>query len=150
LRSLTPLNNDLILVESLGLFIFVSGSTEPDDDETAFATASGVWELLAPHYNVISKIQGIEDAWQNSRILFGNVNNSITSLAPSASVSFSGTVTGSSVGDNVLVILPSVAFIIAYGIVTSANTVTIYLSNPSASTQSVPIGLFPVTIFKDQ
>jgi hypothetical protein len=42
-RSLTPVTGDQVVIKNLGLFNWVSGSTEFDDDETCFATASGRW-----------------------------------------------------------------------------------------------------------
>lgn len=50
IRSLTPVTNDRVLIEGLGEFRWVSGSTEYDDDETCFATASGRWlvETVGP------------------------------------------------------------------------------------------------------
>lgn len=45
------------IVDGLGLFAFEAGSTEPDDDESCFATATGRWLLEAVHWDVV-------DSWQ--------------------------------------------------------------------------------------
>jgi hypothetical protein len=50
-------------VESLGLFTWALASTEPDDDETAFASATGVWTLSAadPDYVFASWLSEIDN-----------------------------------------------------------------------------------------
>ncbi len=40
-------------IQDLGIFMFISGLTEPDDDETCFVTASGAWILQSPSMDVI-------------------------------------------------------------------------------------------------
>jgi hypothetical protein len=47
LRTATPTQGAQALVRGVGLFIWVSGDTSLDDDETCFATASGRWLLEA-------------------------------------------------------------------------------------------------------
>jgi hypothetical protein len=48
LRTTDAPINPAALVEGLGEFRWVSGSTEADDDESCFATATGRWLLQAP------------------------------------------------------------------------------------------------------
>jgi hypothetical protein len=45
LRALTPEVDDSVVVEGLGLFMFVDSQAEPDDDETCFTTSGGQWLL---------------------------------------------------------------------------------------------------------
>ena len=71
LRSTTPEVDDSILVEGLGLFIWIaitnngSGDVpkrEPDDDETCFNTAAGQWLLRTPSLDLLAAYALIEDA----------------------------------------------------------------------------------------
>jgi len=115
------------VVESLGLFTWVTGSTEPDDDETCFATATGAWELRAadPDYvfaswladfdNVQGRATDLETRATadeaaitvlnaaNAKILRGSFSMTLTSLATITSSTFTATVTGAATGDNVFV-----------------------------------------------
>jgi hypothetical protein len=43
LRTANPAAGDYAIVEGLGMFRYYPGSTEPDDDESCFATAGGRW-----------------------------------------------------------------------------------------------------------
>lgn len=45
LRALAPEVDDSVVVEGLGLFMFVDSQAEPDDDETCFTTSGGQWLL---------------------------------------------------------------------------------------------------------
>ncbi len=45
------------VVDGLGLFQYVAGSSEPDDDESCFATTNGRWLLQCAHWDVV-------DSWQ--------------------------------------------------------------------------------------
>ena len=171
-RSLTPLADELVVIESLGLFRWVSGSTELDDDETAFATASGVWELVAadPEYVYAAWIAEADDirselsasgtaaaaAYLASKILRGSFNMSATSLATITSTSFTATVAGAAVGDSV-VVNPGDGFgttaadrgklsYVAY--VSATNTVTVTIRNASASTANMTASTWNVLVFK--
>lgn len=55
--NLRGLKGGLAVVEGLGLFSHASGSDEPDDDESCFATATGRWLLAAVSWDVV-------DAWR--------------------------------------------------------------------------------------
>ena len=56
------------MVDKLGLFVFAVGSTEPDDDQSCFATSNGRWQLQSPHWDVIDSWVGTEDTLQNARL----------------------------------------------------------------------------------
>ncbi len=137
------------VVDGLGLFQYIAGSDEPDDDESCFATASGRWLLQAVHWDLV-------DAWQLPEVeertapLRGVAFNSITSVAATTQVSFTGVVAGAVVGDCVFASPPDAlgARIAAYARVTAADTVTVYLNNPSASTQSLSAGTWQIAVFK--
>jgi len=46
--------DDSIVVEGIGLFMWVSTTDEPDDDETCFTTPSGQWLLSIPAFDLLS------------------------------------------------------------------------------------------------
>lgn len=156
LRSQTPAAGALAIVDGLGLFVWESASTEPDDDESAFATGEGVWLLKAAHWDLV-------DSWQApdqqaladddedeplrfassfaSKVLTGSATCTITSVAAANSASFTGTVTGASVGDRVIATPPtqlgdnasSTGNLGYHAWVSAANTVTVMLTNASAA-----------------
>ena len=151
------------LVQGLGLFVFVSGSDEPDDDESCFATATGRWLLEAVHWDVVDawrsldedaqevRFDDIESRWPG-RILFGTAYCPITSLAGNGTqISFTGTLAGAAVGDVVVANPPDALTgnITAFARVTAANTVTIYLGNPSyTATAVLNPGTWQLAVFK--
>lgn len=158
-----------VLIDGLGLFRFELNSTEPDDDESCFATATGRWLLECVHWDVVDSWQLPDDevrdevdedteAWIDSaetrypgRVLFGTATQSITSVAATTQVNFTGTIAGAAVGNHVLVTPPTAleARISVFARVTAANTVTIYLNNPSASTASLTTGTWKVAIIQE-
>lgn len=169
LRALTPASGDLALAESLGLFRWYSGSAEPDDDETCFATASGRWLLECPHWDVSdamlvpdesaqddrdedseTRLTSAETRWPG-RWMFGSANCSITSVTTLAQASFTATITGAAVNDYVIATPPNLldARISVFARVTSADTITVYLNNPSASTATIATGSWEIAIFKE-
>ena len=60
LRSTTPTNGSQAFIENLGYFVFSLGSSEPDDDETSFRTATGAWLLSAPIWDTIEAFNEFE------------------------------------------------------------------------------------------
>lgn len=56
LKQASGSTGELREVQDLGVFMFVSGLVEPDDDETCFATTSGAWILQSPSVDVIDSI----------------------------------------------------------------------------------------------
>jgi hypothetical protein len=164
LRALTPTAHALIVVESLGLFQWFSGSTEPDDDETSFATASGVWQLIAAHTDMVfanwlAEVDSLYSAVDTltaftGKFLRGSFNMTLTSLGAISTTVFTAPVAGASIGDSVIV-NPGNGFgnddgskaILNYkAYVSSANIVTInvcnsataaYVANITPSTWSV-------------
>lgn len=174
------------IVDGLGLFVFEVGSTEPDDDESCFATGTGRWLLEAAHWDLVDSwqapdrqvidddleefaatqtelvaakadlataqtdISNLQARWPGS-VLFGTAASSITSVAATTQVSFTGTVTGAAVGDRVVANPPNAmgARIAAYARVTAANTITVYINNPSAASQTIATGTWQLAVFKD-
>ena len=163
-------SGDMALVDGLGLFVFSSGSDEPDDDESCFATATGRWLLQAVHWDVVNAWQlpddDVRDAFDEdeparfaSKVLTGSATCAITSVAATASTSFTGTVTGAAVGDRVIATPPGELGAIAaatgclgyHAWVSATNTVTVALTNASSSTANTNSAIraaWPITVIK--
>ena len=174
LRTLEAEAGDIALVDGLGLFVFAAGSDEPYDDESCFATATGKWLMECPHWDVV-------DAWQlpdnevrdeydedeplrfassfASKVMSGTATCAITSVATVSSASFTGTVTGASVGDRVIATPPAELGATAaetgrlsyHARVSAANTVTVMLTNGSAAAANTNAAIraaWPITVIK--
>ena len=169
LRTMSPATGDAAVVDGLGLFIWESGCTEPDDDESCFATASGCWLLEAAHWDLV-------DAWQSpelqalldddedeplrfaSKVLTGSAICAITSVASINSTSFTGTVTGAAIGDRVIATPPAQLGTAAdtgrlsyHAWVSTTNTVTVMLCNASAANATTNAAIqaaWPITVIK--
>jgi hypothetical protein len=178
LRALNPAAGDAAVVEGLGLFVWQSASTEPDDDESAFATASGVWLLEAVSWDVTAAWNSPDEQAQNdddedeplrfassfassfaARVLTGSATCAITSVGASTSIAFTGTVTGAAIGDRVIATPPAqlgntaadTGRLSYHAWVSAANTVTIMLTNASAvnaTTNTAIRANWPVTVIK--
>jgi hypothetical protein len=56
--------DDSVIVEGLGMFMWVDTQLEPDDDETCFSTpSSGQWLLAVPAFDLIEAYELVEDAY---------------------------------------------------------------------------------------
>jgi hypothetical protein len=149
-NTTTAITGDKYVVRNLGLFVFDSTSTEPDDDETCFAvTTGGRWLLESPHWDFIYATSLPDEDLQN--ILFKLVNNTITSVATVTQVSFTASVYGARTGDVALVnpsytIDPRLTY---FARVTAQDVVTIFINNPSAAVASLATGLWEVAVIKD-
>lgn len=174
LRSQTPANQELAFVDGLGLFVFQENSDEPDDDESCFATATGRWLLQCPSWDVVDAWQLPEveerDAYDEdepqrfaasfaAKVLTGSATCAITSVTTVSSVSFTGTVTGASVGDRVIATPPAelgatsaeTGRLSYHARVSAANTVTITLTNASAAVANTNAAIraaWPITVIK--
>ena len=161
--SLRAVEAGFSLIESLGLFKWVAGSTEPDDDETAFKTATGVWELVATDPDTVfaSWLASFDTLQANiddiaAKQLFGSFAMTLTSLNGATSSDFTATVLGAVAGDTVMV-TPGNSFgtsgsdrsrlsYTAY--VSAANTVTISIRNASAAIASMTASTWSILIIK--
>lgn len=161
LRALTPADGNLSIVEGLGLFQFYDGSDEPDDDESCFATASGRWLLDAAHWDLIDAWQLADDDARDvylddiagrwpGRVLFGTAVYAGGTVLTVSQAAFTGAITGAAVGDMVVATPPDalVAQVAFFARVTGANTVTVYINNPSAGSAIVPAGTWQLAVFK--
>jgi len=72
LRGTTPTDGSQAYVSGLGYFVFELSSTEPDDDETAFRTATGAWILTAPTWDTIQAYEQFERLGRNYSVLVDN------------------------------------------------------------------------------
>lgn len=154
LRAIAQIaDGSMALVAGLGLFAFAQGSTEPDDDETCFSTATGCWLMQTPSADWLDVMSEQDVA---ARQLQSRVLCPITSVAANAMASFDVFVPLASVSDATAVNLPasqgannplSVA-----AFVSAANTVTVELSNPAASARNLPVALtsipWTITVIK--
>lgn len=157
LRALTPLADDLALVEGLGLFQHFAGADEgPDDDETAFQTASGYWLLICPSWDVVEACTLQERDYRNGRIdaasrVSATSAQSTITLVAGASTTFSVTVPGAAVNAGVVAVppaWPSHPAVTVYARVTSANTVTVSIGNGASSgSAGFGAGDWQVTVF---
>ena len=102
LRAMSPTEGDFVLVKSLGLFRWYNGSTEPDDDETAFATASGVWELECPAWDFIDTVFNLIRSY--IQVYTVQFINTISSVSPNSTVTLVVTVPGVNLNDYILVV----------------------------------------------
>lgn len=163
LRSLSPANGDAAVVKGLGMFLWESGSTEPDDDESCFATASGCWLLAAAGWDLV-------DAWQApdqqvladddedeslrfaSKVITTTFTNTVSSVGPSVTTKQNVPVIGAVVGAAVIVTRSAESGTkpegVVYGIVTSPNTVTVHYATPdnAQTTYYATSGTWRVTV----
>lgn len=157
----------LAIVEGLGLFRHASGSDEPDDDESCFATSTGRWLLEAPHWDVVRLWQLPDDAARDAhdgrwpgRVLRGTATCAITSVATVASTSFTGTVLGADVGDRVLAspkaelgaTAADTGRLAFHAYVSAPHTVTVVLTNASAAAATINAAVqtaWPLIVFKE-
>ena len=168
--TLRGTTGSLSVVDGLGLFGWEAGSTEPDDDESCFATATGCWLLQAAHWDLVDSWQAPDDAVRDeyyedeplrfaAKVITGTATCAITSVAPISSASFTGTVTGAAPGDRVIATPPgqlgdttvSTGQLGYHTWVSAANTVTVILTNASASAANTNPAIrtaWPVTVIK--
>ena len=176
--TLRGTTGSLSVVDGLGLFGWEAGSTEPDDDESCFATATGCWLLQAAHWDLVDSWQAPDDAVRDeddedepiriaanvaasfaAKVITGTATCAITSVATISSASFTGTVTGAAPGDRVIATPPgqlgdttvSTGQLGYHTWVSAANTVTVILTNASASAANTNPAIrtaWPVTVIK--
>jgi len=163
--TLRSLESGTKIVDGLGLFRWESGSTEPDDDESCFATTNGRWLLEAAHWDVVDswqlpdnevrdiQLESHEDRlqYQEARILYGTAVSNITSLSANTQTSFTGIIVGATTADRVIVIPPNKLTMNTsfFARVTEDNTVTVYLNNPSSSSATLVAGIFLIALIKE-
>lgn len=132
-----------VLVDGLGVFQHMASADEgPDDDETAFATASGYWLLVCPSWDVVearalqSDDRIAEAESFTSKMFRATSTQSSFSLAAGASTTFTVNVPGAVVGASVIATPPSGPThpsVSSCGRVTAADTVTVYVGYGAAS-----------------
>jgi hypothetical protein len=161
LRSTAPSDGDFAMVDGLGLFRYAPGVDEgPDDDETAFATASGYWLLVCPSWDVVDAytLQAEEEQGTRldeaesfaARFLQQTSAQSAFTLASNSNTTFTVTVYGATLGASVLVTPPTdptLNTITLYARVTATGTVTVYIGNAnSGSTGGFGAGDWQITV----
>ena len=165
LRSQSPTSGALALVAGLGLFRWVSGSSEFDDDETCFATASGRWLMEAAHWDFVDAMLFAErsridealdvatpvDVYLQSRLIQTEYYWSVTSIGAGSQVSATVTVIGANAGDAVVVTPPNNfgQKVSAFARVSAQDTVTIYMNNSSGtSSATITPGTWKIVVIK--
>ena len=145
------------MVDGLGLFAFEVGNTGPDDDETAFVKADGAWLMQCPSFDLIDAWMHVATAptrdavaalQSNSAPLRRVTTSSITTVAANTKASFDVDVPGAVRSRGAFVSPPAdlVSPLSLYARVSALNTVTVYITNPSATPASVSTGEFLVTV----
>jgi hypothetical protein len=132
LRSTNGPSTSVAIVESLGVFTWTSGSIEIDDDETCFASSTGRWLLSAMSFDLFL---ANSQPQPETKILFGSVVSTATSLASSSAITFTTTLIDTNIQDGVIV-NPSIALdnrLSFHARVSSVNTIEIKVNNPSAT-----------------
>jgi hypothetical protein len=150
-----------VLVDGLGVFQHMASVDEgPDDDETAFATASGYWLLVCPSWDVVNAMTLLAVDEDSSRLdesesfaarfLQQTSTQSAFTLGINSSTTFTVTVTGAAVGASVIATPPTnptLNTIALYARVTATNTATVYIGNASAaSTGGFGAGDWQITV----
>ena len=164
LRSLSPADGDAAVVVGLGLFVWAAGSTEPDDDESCFATASGRWLLEAASWDLV-------DAWMSpdqqaltdddedeperfaasfaSKVITNTFTNTVSSLSANTTTTLTVSVPGALAGASVLVTRSGPSADkpdgIVYGAVLTNGTATVYLAAGNLTSYFLTSGAWRVT-----
>lgn len=94
LRGTTPTNGSQAYVSGLGYFAFELASTEPDDDETAFSTGTGVWILSAPSWDFTKTYTEFERLGRNYSVLVNNTIGSVQGIPVCMNVNIPGASSG--------------------------------------------------------
>ena len=163
LRTLGYPGLEWALVEGLGMFAFEVASTEPDDDESCFAAPEGAWLLQCPSLDAVAywlqpwlldaqeRLEDLEAETAALKALApikGTGTSSITSIAAGSQVSFTVAIPGAAVGRSVaaspLGTLP--AQVCVFAKVTAADTVTVYLNNPSTAAATIVAGSWAIAV----
>lgn len=157
LRTLGYPGLEWALVDGLGMFAFTVGSTEPDDDETCFVTSEGAWLLQCPSFDLVDAWMHVASAPLRDAVatlqttaapLRRTTTSSISTVAAGARVSFDVSLPGAVRSRSATVSAPAdlAAALVVQARVSALDTVTVYLSNPSAAAASVSTGEFQVTV----
>lgn len=145
------------MVDGLGLFAFEVGAVGPDDDETAFVKADGAWLMQCPSFDLIDAWMHVATAPTRDAVaalqstaapLRRVTTSSITTVAANTKASFDVDVPGAVRSRGAFVSPPAdlVSPLSLYARVSALNTVTVYITNPSATPASVSTGEFLVTV----
>lgn len=148
LRTTTGvLLDSLALVDGLGVFQHMAGADEgPDDDETAFQTATGYWLLICPSWDVVEAYTLSAEDYQDGRhdaaeaftakMFRATSAQSTVSVSTDSSTTFNVTVTGAEEGASVIATPPTNPTrntVTVFAMVSAANTVTVYVGNASST-----------------
>ncbi|WP_299395775.1 hypothetical protein [uncultured Desulfovibrio sp.] len=133
--------DDMAVVRGLGMFTFTPGSTEPDDDETAFAAPGGVWEMQAVSLDTANDIllrYMANESWFRTL----EVQSSVSTLAAgsSATVQIDG-ILGVEGGERMFVVPPAdISPLLTFRAYSDYwRRICLVIGNPSTASQPVPV-----------
>jgi hypothetical protein len=164
LRTMTPGVDGpkSVIVEGLGVFVYYEGSSQLDDDETCFATATGRWVLEAASPDFLQAeiidLQVRASTLEENKFFRGSFAMSMTSLSSLSSIDFTVAVPGSTPGDSVIV-TPGNAFgnsaadrsALSFAAHVSSNdTITVSIRNASSGTAAVTASTWAVMVIKQK
>lgn len=134
------------LVRQLGLFEWLAGSSEPDDDATCFRTAGGAWLMISADPDFAASL------WESEMptILRSAFSMTLTTLVTGAGLAFIINVPGAMPGDAV-VVTPGIQLSELLSVsssVDSASVVRVAIGNPSPATRSLTPSTWTITIIK--
>ncbi len=154
LRAMTPVQSASIVVSGVGLFSFVVGSVEPDDDETCFATSNGAWLLEAVSFDLVDAYIGTRIEESASSGLFRSVASTVGSVSAGQRLAMVVDMPGARPGDLAGICLsPSSTNVlngnaIFYAAVTLADTVTVWFQAPNGGAGWATTGPWDITVMK--
>ena len=131
LRTIPGVNNQLALIDTLGLYKFTEGGTDTDDDMTCFVSTNGTWNIEAIAPAVAQKlIQQFAPPPASSpvKMKIPMLSLGLRNVAANTVLAYSFQITGVDVTDFVLV-NNTISSLACWGIVSAAGTVTIYVAN---------------------
>lgn len=157
--TLRTTEGEFAMVDMLGLFQFEAASTEADDDESCFATATGRWLLKCPSFDLIEAWNLPRNAMLGGRVITGVINQTVATVAANITVGVTGSIPGVEPGDTIIGTPPgalgntaaSSSYISTYAYCNIAGTVVIALSNSSAAAITLNpkvVGNWAITVVK--
>lgn len=161
LRGLSPADSDVCIVEDLGLFSWFTGSTEVDDDETCFATASGRWLLVgsSPEYVKFSIMAERELAIESAKslmdvYLLGSSEVGATAITAGSTITITIDVPRARPGDIVVAVNNTTVggtagVIFAWAYVSNVGVVTAAFNCANDSVgNTLPAGTYAALVYK--
>ena len=133
LRSIDGATDQAVIIDGLGVFQYLAGSTETDDDETCFASPSGRWLIQAMHPDYLEAYLASQPAPPQLDTWIETFTSTIASVTLNTAVSMNLYVQNIKAGAHVIVnppptltVIPGQATLFLSGVCTLNETLTIY------------------------